>query len=118
MPLPGTLHCDGANAVGLASNSVGALISQCVSLGVQSLIGVFIARWLGAEGKGILYLLMVSINMTASLASLGLGPAAIYFIGKDRRCLPAALTNLLIVTALISGTIVSLGWFILRSFQP
>lgn len=104
--------------MGLARNSIGTLLSQCFSLGVQSLIGVLIARWLGAEGKGMLYLLVVSINMIASLTSVGLGPAAIYFIGKDRQCLPAVLTNSLIVMAILSGVVIGLCWFFLRTFQP
>ena len=103
--------------MGLAKNSLETLLSQCASLAVQLVIGVLIARWLGAEGKGQLYLLVVSINMVASFASLGLGPAAIYFIGKDRGCLPAVVTNLLVTTSIISVVVIAVGWVGVRFFQ-
>lgn len=76
------------------------------------------ARFLGPEGKGFIYLLIVSISISVAFGNFGLGPASIYFIGKDRKYLPATLTNLLVATGVISVVLVSLGWLLLQYGRP
>jgi stage V sporulation protein B len=76
------------------------------------------ARFLGPSGKGLLYLLIVWLSICAQLASLGLGEASIYFIGKDRNRLPVIVSNLLITTSLLGVVLVGAGWLVLQYSRP
>jgi len=104
--------------LGLAKNSFGTFISQIIAHILRFLIGVMTARFLGPEGKGLIYLLIVSISISVALGNFGLGPASIYFIGKDRNNLPSTLTNLLVATGVISVVLMSLGWLFLQYGRP
>jgi O-antigen/teichoic acid export membrane protein len=77
-------------------------------------ISVLIARFLGPEGKGLLYLLFASLTLSAVVGSLGLGAAAVYCIGKDRKCLSAALGNFLVVTGGVWVLFGIGGWLFLQ----
>jgi len=104
--------------MGLARNSLGTFISSVVIFSLRFPIGILIARFLGPEGKGFVYLLIASVSMYATLGSLGLGPAAIYFIGKDRKCLPIVVGNLLAVTVAMSLLISISGLVFLHYSRP
>jgi O-antigen/teichoic acid export membrane protein len=104
--------------MGLARKSVGTFISKIAIFALRFPISILVARFLGPEGKGLVYLLTTSAVVCATLASLGLGPAAIYFIGKDRKCLPSMLGNLLVVTAVMSVTISVAGLMFLHYGRP
>jgi O-antigen/teichoic acid export membrane protein len=75
------------------------------------------ARFLGPEGKGLIYLIIVSISLIVTLASFGLGPASIYFVGKDRRCINEVVCNLLISTFGISIGLLTVGWLMFKFGQ-
>jgi O-antigen/teichoic acid export membrane protein len=104
--------------LGLAKNSIGTFISKGAIFLLRFPIGILIARFLGPEGKGLLYLLFTSASMCVAIGNLGLGPAAIYFIGKDRRRLPAVLGNLLVAAVLISVIVSIAGWLFLQYGRP
>jgi O-antigen/teichoic acid export membrane protein len=104
--------------MGLATKSAGTFISKVVILALRIPIGILVARFLGPEGKGLVYLLIAAINVCASLGSFGLGPASIYYIGKDRKCLPAVVGNLLMVTGATSGVLCIAGWLFLQYGRP
>jgi O-antigen/teichoic acid export membrane protein len=107
----------GPPPLGLAKNSFGTFISQMIAQSLQFVLGVMTARLLGAEGKGLFHILIIWLGIYTALGSLGLGQASIYFIGKDRKCLPMALSNLLVTTVVISVVLGTAGWFVLQSGQ-
>jgi O-antigen/teichoic acid export membrane protein len=102
----------------LAKNSLETFISQITGQIIQFVLGVITARFLGPEGKGFIHLLIVWLGIYTALGSLGLGQASIYFIGKDRKCLPIVLGNLLVVTAVISVFLGTAGWLFLQYGRP
>jgi len=104
--------------LGLAKKSLGTFISRSAIFLFRFPIGIIIARFLGAEGKGVLYLLIVSISITVMATNLGLGPASIYFIGKDRKRLPAIVGNLLAVTGVLTVILAATGWLLLQYGRP
>ena len=101
--------------MGLAKKSAGTLISQIITQLIQFFIGVMTARYLGPEGKGLIYVLIISLAMSLTLGNLGLGQASIYLIGKNRKCLPATVSNLLIATGAISIVLGTVGWLWLNT---
>jgi O-antigen/teichoic acid export membrane protein len=104
--------------VGLAKKSAGTFISQTITQLIQFFIGVMTARYLGPEGKGLIYVLIISLAMALTLGNLGLGQASIYFIGKNRKRLPATVSNLLIATGVISLVLGAVGWLWLQYRRP
>jgi O-antigen/teichoic acid export membrane protein len=85
---------------------------------LQFPIGVLTARYLGPEGKGALHIVVVSLMVSTALGNLGLGQASIYFVGRNRKCLPAVVANLLLVTVIISIAFIGIGWLALEYNQP
>jgi O-antigen/teichoic acid export membrane protein len=92
--------------MGLASQSVGTFITFGVKFFLRFFIGILTARFLGPEGRGLWFLLFTSLNMSALIGDLGLGAAAIYHIGKDKKCLPEIMGNLLL---LLGGATLVIG---------
>jgi O-antigen/teichoic acid export membrane protein len=104
--------------VGLAKNSIGTFISKSAIYVLRFPIGILVARFLGPEGKGLLYLLLTSITICVSLGNLGLGPASTYFIGKDRMRLPAVVGNLLAVASVIWLVAMIAAWVFFQYVRP
>jgi O-antigen/teichoic acid export membrane protein len=104
--------------VGLAKKSVGTFVSQIIAQLLQFFIGVMTARYLGPEGKGLIYVLITATALSLTLGNLGLGQASIFFIGKNRKCLPATFGNLLIATGAISLVLGTVGWLWLQYGRP
>jgi O-antigen/teichoic acid export membrane protein len=105
-------------ALDLAKKSVGTLLTKGVNFFLGFPLSILTARYLGAGGKGILYLISLSVGLSVVLGHLGLGPASIYFIGRDKKTLPAVLANLLWFTAFISIVLIGGGWLFLRYGRP
>ncbi len=104
--------------MGLRQKSFGTFISKGAVFIIQFPIGILIARFLGPDGKGLLYLLFTAVALCALMGHLGLGTAAIYLIGREPTRLPAVVGNLLAVTAVVSGLVVSAGWLFLQVGRP
>ncbi len=104
--------------LGLGKKSLWTFLSKIIIFLLRFPIGILTARYLGPEGKGFLYLLIVSVTISVALVNLGLGPASIYFIGKDRKHLPAILGNLLISTGITSIILCGAGWLFLQYGRP
>lgn len=82
----------------IASQLLGTLI------GVAS--SILVARAFGPEGRGLYALLLLSIMATALVTNLGLGPAAVFFIGQ-RQSSSQASAGLLILASLAIGAFVA-----------
>jgi O-antigen/teichoic acid export membrane protein len=103
--------------LGLAKNSLGTFISKVAIFLLRFPIGILIARYVGPEGKGVLYVLFVSITMAVAIGNLGLGPASIYFIGKDKRRFSVMVGNLLMIVSIVSVIVTVAGWIFLQQMR-
>jgi O-antigen/teichoic acid export membrane protein len=79
--------------------------------------GIIVARWLGAEGVGQLFVINVAVATIVQLGSAGLPSANIYFIALDRKHLAPAAVNSL-VFALAVGSLLALGLTGLAAWRP
>jgi O-antigen/teichoic acid export membrane protein len=104
--------------LGLTRNSLITFASQVAANLLQFVLGVLTARFLGPEGKGLIFLLIIWLSICVEFGTIGLGDASVYLIGKDRNRLPAALGNLLFVTAIVSLILGTAGWLFLQYGHP
>lgn len=104
--------------MGLAKKSFATFLSKGLVFLVGFPTGILVARFLGPEGKGLIYLIFTTVTLSAWLGNLGLGHAAIYFIGKDRSCLPAMVGNILVVAGAVSTLLIGAGWLFLWYARP
>lgn len=86
------------------------------------LVSVLIVRVIGAEGKGILVLLMATVSILAAIGNLGLPAGAIYYLRKGVHNQRALIANFLVLTAIFSLLVWSLfflhgEWFIRLFFK-
>jgi O-antigen/teichoic acid export membrane protein len=65
-------------------NTVRTLAFQLATLGLGLVTNVVVARTIGPEGKGLLSFLSYALYVGITLGGLGLQPAAIQMIGKER----------------------------------
>lgn len=86
----------------MAANSVGA--------------SVIVARWLGAEGLGVVAALNVTVALAINIGSMGLPSANTYFIAQDGRRLATVVVNALIF-ALLAGTALAVALTALVRFN-
>jgi len=81
------------------------------------LISVIVIRVIGAEGKGILVLLMATVSILATIGNLGAPAAAIYYLRKGVHNQRTLIANFLVLTTIFSLLVWSLfflhgEWFI------
>jgi O-antigen/teichoic acid export membrane protein len=105
-------------APGRFSLHVGGTFAARVLMAVNSVgAGVIVARWLGADGFGMLAVLNVTVSITIHLSSFGVSTANTYFVGRDHnRLVPAAFNSLLF--ALLSGGAFALGVWACAIWNP
>ena len=81
------------------------------------LMSVIVIRIIGAEGKGILVLLMATVSILATIGNLGAPAAAIYYLRKGVHNQRTLIANFLVLTTIFSLLVWSLfflhgEWFI------
>jgi O-antigen/teichoic acid export membrane protein len=81
-------------------------------MGFQLLSGIFLARLLGPSGRGELALCIIWPTVIATLGSLGISDAIIYFTAK-RKSNEAIVFHMLFMAALQSVVLMPLGFFVL-----
>jgi O-antigen/teichoic acid export membrane protein len=72
-------------------NSIFSFFTQFIVLGISMGSGIIQARILGAEGVGILGLLLLTKTLTYRLGNLGIGSSISYFVGKNEMSFAYAL---------------------------
>jgi len=72
-------------------------------LGAGVVAGVFVARSLGPDGRGLYAVAMALAGMCLQLGNLGLHSANAYFVARDRSLLPRLAGNSLGVSAVVGG---------------
>lgn len=75
----------------LVDNSAFSILNNLVQLLVSLGSGIIIARSLGTEGKGEVFLITQIFNLIGVIFSFGFGPAIIFFLKNDR--IPKARLN-------------------------
>jgi len=79
-------------------------------------VAVLVARALGPEGRGVYALFLLSASITQAVLSLGLGVAAIYYLGKRTYTLSRIVANsqqVMLASVFVSGLLVLLAWPVL-----
>src|SRR4051812_26530039 len=69
----------------IVRGSIMVLAVQVVLLICAIINNFLIAKMLNPEGKGMIYILQVLSGLGLVLFNVGLGPASIYYIGRDRQ---------------------------------
>lgn len=92
------------------ANSAVTLICRVTTMGVGLISGIFVARYLHPEGKGILATLGVLTGTAIQLSHLGLPSANVHMAAKNRADAPALLANSL-WWGLSVGGLIALGVF-------
>src|ERR1041385_8385136 len=78
--------------------------------------GIFVARWLGAEGVGELAVINVTVATVVQLGSFGLPSSNTYFIAQDQARFRSAAINSLIF-ALVIGSILAIALSVLGTIR-
>jgi O-antigen/teichoic acid export membrane protein len=68
----------------IVGQSAFVFCGQVVALTCAVSSNFLVARMLGPEGKGLIYLLQLIATTGPALLSFGLGPAAVYYLGRER----------------------------------
>ena len=106
----------------LARKSMGVFATNWLMLPLNLLTSVLVVRSIGAEGKGIVVLLMTTVSLLALLGHLGAPAAAIYYLRKEiynPRTLIANFMVLVIIFSLLVWCLFFLygEWFIRLFFK-
>lgn len=80
--------------------------------------GVIVARWLGAEGLGVLAVVNVAVAITLQLISLGLPSANTYLIAQDDVRFLRPVTTISLAFAIVVGSLFSAGLTLMASIRP
>lgn len=111
--------------MGLKRDSSYLFVGSMVELVTATLASILVARALGTEGKGILYLLMLLPSFVVGLGGMGLRASAVYFAGRGTNL--ASLGRILVSAGLVLGTVylgagyLARGWLervVLQGLQP
>ena len=106
----------------LARKSIGVFATNWLALPLYLLTSVLVVRSIGAEGKGILALLMTTVSLLALLGNLGVPVAAVYYLRKEiynpRTLIANFLVLVIIFSLLVWGLFFLYGeWFIRLFFE-
>jgi len=101
----------------LVRKSVEVFAGRWLLFPLNLLISVIVIRVIGAEGKGILVLLMATVSILATIGNLGAPAAAIYYLRKRVHNQRTLIVNFLVLTTIFSLLVWSLfflhgEWFI------
>ncbi len=85
---------------------------QVILLLVSVINGALIARWFGAEGKGVLQLVLLAPSMLGLFLAGGIGLANVHYLGSKRYDLTTLMANSLwfvLLATLASAIILAIG---------
>lgn len=97
----------------LGSGTAVTFGAQVFSLGVNALIGVLIARTLGAAGKGVLAVVQQTVAIALAVANLGVSTSNIYRLSRHEVSPGVATGNLLALGGVVSIVVGSLMMLVL-----
>jgi O-antigen/teichoic acid export membrane protein len=98
----------------LFAQSAAVFAVQALAVVCGLLNNLLVAWMLGPAGKGLIYLLQFLGGATVILLNLGLGPAAVYFTGRERRYAGEEIASGVLWSSLVLGAaplfLVTLAW--------
>jgi len=89
----------------IASESTSVFLAQVMGLAFGVANNFFVAWMLGPQGKGLIYLIQFTASSAVIFLNFGLGPSAIYHLGRDRNCSEADISSVLLWPSVLLGTI-------------
>jgi O-antigen/teichoic acid export membrane protein len=89
------------------------LITNFAMVPLNIIAGIIIARYLGAEGKGILALVILIATILKLIGGVGIEYANVYFISKNRSKVDQIFTNSIFVW-IIASAVLALIIFLLK----
>jgi O-antigen/teichoic acid export membrane protein len=95
----------------LIKNSSFSVINNILQLVLSIASGMIIARMLGPQGKGAVYLIMQIVSIGAAFFSLGIGPSLLYYLKQNAFTKYEATTFSLLYTIVVTAVILFLFFF-------
>lgn len=89
---------------------------QTASFAIRFISSIFIARWLGAEGKGLYASLLMVPNMMVTLGELGTRQSIIYYLGRKIYSLNEITNTALLLISLLSIPLICICFFVFNSY--
>lgn len=89
---------------------------RIITTAINLVIGIILARYLGAEGRGVYAIVILTIVLLTLISNFGIPNATIYYVGKEKDNIQNIFSTGLI-HALISASLV-LGGILLIMFNP
>lgn len=75
---------------------------QTISFVIRFITSIFIARWLGAEGKGLYASLIMIPNMMITIGELGMRQSIVYYLGRKIYTIGEIVNTAMIMVMLLS----------------
>lgn len=98
-------------------NTTITLTARIITLILGITISVIIARLLGPAGKGIYTLSILLPSLIVTFTNLGVGPATVYYIGRQKYSLSEIFGNNVIVSLVLSVFSIIIGLVIIFFFK-
>jgi O-antigen/teichoic acid export membrane protein len=89
----------------IAKESASVFLAQVVGLAFGAASSLLVAWMLGPEGKGLVYFIQFVASSCVIFLNLGLGPSAVYHLGRDRVYSEADIASALLWPSLLSGAL-------------
>lgn len=94
---------DGRPVASMSSGAAFTLVSKIAAMGLSFFTSIMTSRALGADGKGVLALLLQTPAMAAVILDLGLNVATTYYVGHRKRTPSQALSDTMSAALLFSA---------------
>jgi len=98
-------------------NALITFATRALTVAFGAGISIIIARVLGPEGKGVYSLAILLPGLLVTFTNLGINPATVFFVAKNRYPTKEILGNNIILTILISALAILIGLIIIFFFS-
>lgn len=102
----------------MLKDSVFTFISRLILVGLTALNVLILARFLGPKGQGVFTVIATFVTLLASIGTLGIGQANVYFIGQKRYTLKELFWNSMLVSLIMGFLLIGIALFLYDIFPP
>lgn len=99
------------------SNSLMNLVSNLITIAISLGTSVIIARGLGVEGQGLYAIITLLPTLLVTFLNLGIGPATVYYIGKEKYTRNQIIGTNMYLSAIISVISLLLAVVLINVFK-
>src|SRR5487761_167720 len=89
----------------IARQSAAVLAGQLLGLACGFTSNLLVAWLLGPQGKGLIYLIQFTASTAVIFLNLGLGPSAVFHLGRERRYSEEEITSTILWPSLLLGAL-------------